>query len=122
MIKGIGTDIIEIERIEKAIATTPHFLNRVFTEKERAYFEKKGERFETLAGLFAAKEAVSKALGTGFRGFGPSDIEIVPDDLGCPKVKLLEGAQKAKEEAGVSVLQVSISHCQTYAIAYAIAE
>ena len=65
MIIGIGTDIIEISRIEKAILNTSTFVNKVYTEKEQTYYKEKHKKVETLAGLFAAKEAVSKALGTG---------------------------------------------------------
>ena len=122
MILGIGTDIIEIHRIEKAVIKTPSFLNKIFTEKERAYFETKNNRAETIAGIFAAKEAVSKALGTGFRSFAPSDIEITPDKLGKPQVCLLGCAKELGQQLGVKTILVSISHCQTYAVAYALAE
>lgn len=122
MILGIGTDIIEISRIEKAVKKTPSFLSKVFTPNEMSYFETKNYRAETIAGVFAAKEAVSKALGTGFRNFSASDIEITPDRLGKPKVYLLNKAQRLGQELGVTAIQVSISHCQTYAVAYALAE
>lgn len=122
MILGIGTDIIEINRIEKAVTKASSFLNKIFTDKERRYFETKNNRAETIAGVFAAKEAVSKALGTGFRSFSPSDIEITPDKLGKPQVCLLGCAKKLGQELGVTAILVSISHCQTYAVAYALAE
>ncbi|WP_054741804.1 holo-ACP synthase [Cellulosilyticum ruminicola] len=122
MIVGIGTDIIEIKRIEKAVTKTPSFFNKIFTEKERAYFKTKNNRAETIAGVFAAKEAVSKALGTGFRSFAPRDIEITPDKLGKPQVCLLGCAKKLGQQIGIQRILVSISHCQTYAVAYALAE
>ncbi len=122
MILGIGTDIIEINRIENAITRTTSFFGKIFTTNEIAYFESKNNRVETIAGVFAAKEAVSKALGTGFRSFSPRDIEITPDQLGRPTVCLLNGAQVLGQSLGVTALQVSISHCQTYAVAYALAE
>ena len=112
----IGTDIIEIERIEEA-ATKESFFRGVFTEAERAYYAAHGSRAETLAGLFCAKEAVAKALGCGFKGFRPNDIEIEHDALGAPTVRLL-GA--AKEKFPHARLCVSISHCRTYATATAI--
>ena len=79
MIIGIGTDIIEIERIEIAVKRTKGFINKLFTENEINIFESRGFKSEVIAGNFAAKEAVSKALGTGFRGFGVKDIEILRD-------------------------------------------
>lgn len=112
----LGTDIIEIERIAEA-AQKASFLKGVFTENERAYYAAHGSRAETLAGLFCAKEAVAKALGCGFRGFRPSDIEIGHDETGAPHVTLL-GA--AKEKFPDKELCVSISHCKTYATAAAI--
>ena len=88
MIIGIGTDIIEIERIEIAVKRTKGFINKLFTENEINIFESRGFKSEVIAGNFAAKEAVSKALGTGFRGFGVKDIEILRDELGKPVVNL----------------------------------
>ena len=108
-----GIDIVEIDRIrEKAENET--FLKSVFAESELNYYSSRGKRAETLAGMFCAKEAVAKALGTGFRGFRPIDVEILHDDLGAPKVKL--------NEKLVSVLkgrriEISISHCNSYATA-----
>ncbi len=122
MIIGIGTDIIEIQRISEAIHKTPTFLNRVYTKREQDYFTNNRKRMETLAGLFAAKEAVSKALGTGFRQFSLGDIEVVPNALGKPEVTLLPKAKEVAEKLGVLQIHITISHCQTYAVAYAIAQ
>lgn len=82
---GIGNDIIEISRIEKAIKKT-NFITKVFTENEIKLFEIKGSRAEFFAGRFAAKEAISKALGTGFREFSLTDIEVLNNELGKPYV------------------------------------
>ncbi|MDE7394838.1 MAG: holo-ACP synthase [Clostridiales bacterium] len=112
----LGTDIIEIERIAEAVQKES-FLKGVFTENERAYYASHGSRAETLAGLFCAKEAVAKALGCGFRGFRPCDIEIGHDAAGAPYVTLL-GA--AKEKFPDTRLCVSISHCKAYATAVVI--
>ena len=87
-IYGIGTDIIEISRIRDAINRTSSFKKKVYTEKEIEYIEKKKEPYVSYAGRFAAKEAVSKALGTGVRGFSLSDVEILNDELGKPNVVL----------------------------------
>ena len=83
---GIGIDIIEIDRIENAIKKNPRFLERNFTEKEVLYFKENNFKFESIAGNFASKEAISKAIGTGIRGFKLKDIEILRDELGKPIV------------------------------------
>ncbi|MBU3803528.1 MAG: holo-ACP synthase [Candidatus Cellulosilyticum pullistercoris] len=122
MIIGIGTDIIEIERIEKAIYKTDTFFNKIYTAREQAYYRENHKKTETLAGLFAAKEAISKALGTGFRGFSANDIEIVPNELGRPEVYLYGEAKALANRLEICKIHVSISHCQAYATAFAIAE
>jgi len=118
-ILGIGTDIIKIARFE---GMTPRFMERVFTPDERAYLL--GKPTASAAGLFAAKEAVAKALGTGFRGFWPSDVEIWHDELGKPQVRLHGAAEQAaaKQTAGEHRVHVSISHTDTDAIAFAVVE
>lgn len=122
MIGGIGNDIIEIGRIQKAIERNANFIHKHFTLKEQAYFQTRNHAPETIAGNFAAKEAVSKALGTGFRGFGPSDIEVIRNEAGAPIVCLYAGAKELAKAKGISTIWVSISHCKAYATAYAIAE
>ena len=78
---GIGTDIVEVERIEKSINRTEKFLEKVFTKREVDYCNSKPNRYERYAGRFCAKEAVSKALGTGVRNFKLTDMEILNDEL-----------------------------------------
>ncbi len=112
MIYGVGTDIVKTDRISSAKES---FLHYAFTEKELAAF--KG-RAESLAGNFAAKEAVGKALGTGISGFGLKDIEILRDERGKPYVMLHGGAAVFSELK----FYVSISHEKEYAVAYCIAE
>lgn len=121
MIKGIGTDIIEINRIEAAIQSE-HFKERIFTPKELEALKIKHKKTESLAGLFAAKEAVSKALGTGFRNFGAADIEILTNELGKPEVTLKSGAKELAEQLSINSIHLTISHCKAYAVAYALAE
>ncbi len=89
MIAGIGLDLCEIERMKRAIQR-PHFVDRVFTAAEAGRIRAASEirRGEIAAGLFAAKEAVSKALGTGLVGISLSDIEVTPDAGGCPRCAL----------------------------------
>lgn len=92
MIIGIGVDIIEIERVRQAIQNNKNFLSKLFTEREIDYFISRNMNSEVIAGNFAAKEAVSKALGTGIRGFSFKDIEILRNELGKPEVILHNGA------------------------------
>ena len=121
MIIGIGTDIIEIDRIKAAIERTPSFLSKAFTEKEIELFKSKGMRVETIAGNFAAKEALSKALGTGFRGYNLKNFEILRDNLGKPIVNI---SKEVRDKIGDRKLNinVSISHNKSNAIAFAIVE
>ena len=121
MIKGIGNDIIEIGRIEKA-AEKESFIKRWFTEKETTYFKEKNMRAQTIAGFFSAKEAIAKAFGTGFSGFGAEEIEILRDEKGMPYVCLHGKALKKAEELGIEKISISISHCREYASAVALCE
>ena len=120
MIVGIGNDIIEIERIEKAISKEG-FKNKVYTERELENIEKRGNRMETYAGIFSAKEAISKAIGTGVREFSLIDLEILNDDLGKPYVVVSEKLDKILKNKKESYqIEISISHSKKYAIAMAI--
>lgn len=113
---GIGNDIIEINRIEKAIKKV-NFITKVFTENEIKLFEIKGNRAEFFAGRFAGKEAVSKALGTGFREFSLTDIEILNNELGKPYVTFKNSIESYNKKY---FIDISISHCKEYATAVAI--
>ena len=120
MIVGIGNDIIEIERVEKAILKEG-FKNKVYTQKELENIEKRGNRTETYAGIFSAKEAISKAIGTGVREFSLIDLEILNDDLGKPYVVVSEKLDKIiKSKKEDYQIEISISHSKKYAIAMAI--
>lgn len=121
MIKGIGTDIIEINRVKDAMEKSGKFLEKVFTEKEINNLSKKGLKAESIAGRFAVKEAVSKALGTGFRGFSFLDIEIISDELGKPRVFLSDNIIKLFNLRNINI-NVSISHNRTSAIAFVVIE
>ena len=94
MIIGIGTDIVQVNRIEKVIKRTKCFIDKAFTDKEIEYIRKKNNNSQTIAGYFAAKEAMAKALGTGFRGFGLRDIEIINDSLGKPSIRISDKIEK----------------------------
>jgi holo-[acyl-carrier protein] synthase len=120
---GIGLDLCPIDRMRKAVERHgDRFLQRIFTPDECAYAAARGNRFEALAGRFAAKEAASKALGAP-RGIGWHDVEVVPAKAGqCGPVLLLRG--KAAEVAhvrGVSAVLVSITHVDGMAAAVAVA-
>lgn len=121
MILGIGTDIIEIDRIKRAIERTPSFLTKVFTENEIELFNSKAFKTESIAGNFAAKEAVSKAIGTGVRGFALNDIEILRDNLGKPIVNI-SNLVKENIKSEKYIFHLSISHSKSNAIAYVILE
>ena len=120
MIVGIGNDIIEIERIEKAISKES-FKIKIYTQRELENIEKRGDRVETYAGIFSAKEAISKAIGTGVREFSLTDLEILNDDLGKPYVVVSEKLDKIiKSKKEDYQIEISISHSKKYAIAMAI--
>lgn len=118
-IHGIGNDIIEVERIERIIQKYGNkFLDKIFTQAEQEYCSKHRDSFRHYAGRFAAKEAVIKALGIGFRrGITWVDIEIKNDANGKPHVIL---SQNIQAECGQLQVQVAISHCRAYATAFAI--
>ena len=120
MIVGIGNDIIEIERIEKAISKEG-FKNKIYTQRELKNIEKRGNRTETYAGIFSAKEAISKAIGTGVREFSLTDLEILNDDLGKPYVVVSERLDKIiKSKKENYQIEISISHSKKYATAMAV--
>lgn len=119
MFQGVGNDIIEVERIAKAIEKYGRkFLDRLFTSNEQQYCLKHRDADRHFAGRFAAKEAISKALGTGFDGaFSWLDIEIGNDKSGKPLVAL---SDKARRRYHDPKLHISISHCKKYANAVAL--
>ena len=118
MIVGIGTDLIEIERIKKACEKEA-FLTRTFTELECR--QAKGSA-SMLAGNFAIKVAVAKSFGTGFRTFRPGDIEVLRDELGKPYVVLYRGAKEMAKSMGMSRIHVSITNTSEYALGFAVGE
>ncbi|MAT69006.1 MAG: holo-[acyl-carrier-protein] synthase [Planctomycetaceae bacterium] len=123
-ILGIGTDIIECLRIAQMIERHGDlFIRRVFTEIEIEYCSTKKAATQHYAGRWAAKEAVLKALGTGWvRGIGWRDVEVRHRPGGGPVVVLHGGARDVGERAGITQVHLSISHCRSHAVAYAIAE
>jgi holo-[acyl-carrier protein] synthase len=111
----VGVDIIEIERIEYAATTLrDSFLKRIYTPAE---LELSDNEAPSLAVRFAAKEAVMKALGTGARGIGWREIEILANNQGSPFVQLYGKARDKAKDIGMSSFSVSLSHSKQYAIA-----
>jgi holo-[acyl-carrier protein] synthase len=117
-----GTDIIEIERLKTSIQELKGFKGRVFTEDEISYCENRNKaKFESYAARFAAKEAVLKALGTGLaEGLEWKQIEIRNDEKGKPYVTLTKKALELYETMGAKSMDISLSHCALYAVAYVV--
>lgn len=113
-----GIDLIEIKRIAASLGN-PRFLTRVFSVEEIKLFEKKGNSIPTIAANFAAKEAFSKALGTGIRGFWLNEVSVLRDELGKPYFKLSGRAEQAAKERGLS-FSVSLTHTDDTAAAFVV--
>jgi holo-[acyl-carrier protein] synthase len=120
---GIGTDIIECARIAKMIEKHGElFLNRVYTHNEIAYCSCRKSANQHYAGRWAAKEAVLKALGTGWaQGIQWTDVEVANEIGGRPHIELTGQAKVISQQMGIREVLISISHCRGYAIAYATA-
>ncbi|HUT31160.1 MAG TPA: holo-ACP synthase [Sedimentisphaerales bacterium] len=118
-----GIDLVDRPRIEQMVERHgERFLNRVFTEKEQAYADANKDRMEKLAGRFAAKEAVLKLMGTGWRGkIAWTDIEVVNNPAGQPEVTLSGEVERLAEKLGITHISVSITHTANFAIASAVA-
>ena len=119
---GLGVDIVRIDRMRAVLERSPRFRTRVFTEGERAYCDKTNQPEVHYATRFAAKEAVLKALGTGFsKGIAPADVEVVRLKTGRPQVRLHRRAKEVADELGVRELPISLSFTHTDAVACAMA-
>lgn len=119
--KGLGCDVCGVSRMEELLSHEQR-LSRVFTEAEQQYIFARVRAAETAAGLFAAKEALVKALGTGFQGLFVSDIEIGHTDAGAPYYVMNEKTLVALAHAGVQSAFLSISHDAGVAMAVAVLE
>ena len=117
---AVGVDVIEIERVEAALARFgERFLRRVYTAEEAAFCR---GRVHELAARFAAKEAVMKALGTGAKGVAWREIEVLPNHRGKPLVYLYGRARARAERIGLAGLDVSMSHSREYAVAFVVGQ
>ena len=119
-IVGLGVDICEIARMERAIARHPTLRERVFTLEERAYCDSKARPAESYAGRFAAREAVIKALG-GYRGKRWQDISVSRAPTGAPEIALGGNAKRRADALGVNRVLVTFTHEKTNAVAFAVA-
>ncbi|MDR7871286.1 MAG: holo-ACP synthase [Tissierellaceae bacterium] len=116
-----GVDIVQISRIEKLMNNKRDlFFNRIFTEKEINHIIKKGSNPKTVAGIYAAKEAISKSLGTGIGQVGWKDMEVIHDDKGKPHVNPSSKITPILETLDINRFDLSISHDGDYAIAFVV--
>ena len=122
LIVGVGVDIIEISRIKDAAEKNTSFIEKIYTENEIEYLKSRNFRPEYLAGRFAAKEAISKALGTGIFQFSMREIEIDRNANGKPVVILRGKAKQIAQKFGEYKIHISISHSRENAVAYAVLE
>ena len=118
-----GIDLVDFPRIEEMVKEhDKRFLDRVFTTAEQAYADSNKNRIEKLAGRFAAKEAVLKLLGTGWRGkIAWTDIEIINNPAGQPLVTVSGEVKRLVDKLGIKQISVSITHTANFAIASAVA-
>lgn len=115
----VGIDVLDVNRIQKAIERNRRFKNKIYTENEIHHIEKKNS-YKTAGGIFASKEAVSKLLGTGISGFSWKDIEIKSDKRGKPTVVLHNNARRIAGEQKLGDLEISISHSEDIVVAVAL--
>lgn len=121
MIKGLGVDIVEIDRMAAVLSRRPRLKERLFSAEERAYCDKRNRPEVHYALRFAAKEAVLKALGTGFSGMKFTDVEVIRDAAGRPVPRLSGRAAEVADEIGVVEMHLSLSYTHTTAVASAVA-
>jgi holo-[acyl-carrier protein] synthase len=119
-ILGLGVDICEIARMERALDRHPTLRARVFTPEEIAYCDRKARPGESYAGRFAAREAVIKALG-GYRARGWHDISVTRAPSGAPSIRLEGNAKERADALGVTSVMIAITHERTNAVAFAVA-
>ena len=121
VIRGLGVDIVEIERMRLALQRHPKMKTRIFSQQERDYCERRNRPEVHYAMRFAAKEAVLKAIGTGFSGMRFVDVEVLRDGGGRPRPVLHGRAAEVAEQAGVVELHLSLSFTHQTAVASAVA-
>ena len=118
MVVGIGVDLVEVKRIERALTNGASMIQRVFTEAEIEYCRHRKNLYQHYAGRFAAKEAALKALGTGWaQGIRWKDVEILSGPGGKPELTFYGKALEVFQESGATRQLVSITHADAYAVA-----
>jgi len=123
MVAGIGVDLIETTRVAEKINKDTGFREYVFSENEISYCESKANKYEHYAARFAAKEALLKALGTGFPGgLTLNEIDVTGDDAGKPLFNFLGNSAKALEAFGITQIHLSLSHLKEIACAMVVTE
>lgn len=116
-----GVDIIKIDRIDKILNKNRDlFLNKIFTKSEIEYINKKGNNPRTVAGLYASKEAIVKAIGTGIGKIGWKDMEVTHDHNGKPLVNISDEVEYLLKDIKINKFDLSISHDGEYAIAFVV--
>lgn len=122
MIVGLGTDLVELARLERSLAK-PEFKKLVFTEEEIGYCDRQAKSIASYAGRFAAKEAIFKAFGTGWSGeMKLTEVCVLNNDEGKPYFKLSGEVQRVAESVEATNIHLSISHSETVAVATVIIE
>jgi holo-[acyl-carrier protein] synthase len=117
-LKGIGVDIVSVERLRRSLTRSSAFADEVFTTSERRYCDARPSSAQHYAARFAAKEAFLKAVGTGlFAGVSLQDIEVDRDDAGPPRLRLGPSAAAALARVGATTVHLSLSHEREYAVA-----
>src|SRR6478735_7046337 len=119
---GIGIDLVDIDRFRLSLARTPSMRTRLFTAVELEYVAPKADPIPSLAARFAAREAVMKALGVGLGAFGFHDAWVERTDAGVPWLVVTASAADLASAAGVTAWHLSLTHSDTIAAAYVIAE
>ena len=121
MLHGVGTDLTELPRMARALQNA-RLQSKLFTAAELSLYKSRGFAVSVLAGNFAAKEAVVKAMGTGFAGFWPNEVEILRGSKGEPYVTLHGKARTLADKHGIAHFHISITNTAEYAMAFAVAE
>jgi holo-[acyl-carrier protein] synthase len=123
-IRGLGVDVVDLERFAQVLERTPSFVERVFTEAERAYCEKAGDRVrvERYAGRFAAREAVMKALGVGLGAFAFHDVEVVRAEGGEPALAVRGKAAELAMARGITRWWITTSHSRITTVVVVVGE
>lgn len=121
-IRGLGVDLVDVDKMRRSLARTPSLVDRLFTPAEVAYASQAADPSERFAARFAAKEAVMKALGVGIGASGWHDVEVVHSETGAPQLQVTGRAAELAAEKGIGQWLVTISHTEITAEAVVVAE